>query len=327
MKKNKTCFSKSTALAVICLFLFSSCSSENKDVQTTSAETTTVVTTSPKIEEPASEDEPIKWAEYISDSYVELIDYTQTESDNGKYNISICAVADLATNPELTVKNLYKQSRLIFRQFKKCRTLDMLSVSFVDEQENSKVYMSYDISKKKISSQKVDDEKWDGEVITRISENFVIDDSLTGILKSEKEIREQLDPVLSNLENYLEKSYSDPTVTFDYTEYKVTIDCFLENSQSCFEENIEKWLNLCLETQEKCIEIDNIVSLTLDDCDINFNLYSDFENKKMISFTNGKLTYNTRRKELNDFYKEGTIRQQNLNQEIKNKLEGNQALN
>ena len=183
MKKNKTCFSKSTALAVICLFLFSSCSSENKDVQTTSAEITTVATTSPKIEEPTSEDEPIKWAEYISDSYVELIDYTQTESDNGKYNISICAVADLATNPELTVKNLYKQSRLIFRQFKKCRTLDMLSVSFVDEQDNSKVYMSYDISKKKISSQKVDDEKWDGYSIPEIADNFKSDSSLSDSLK------------------------------------------------------------------------------------------------------------------------------------------------
>lgn len=324
MKKNKSCFSKSTALAVICLFLFSSCSSENKDVQTTSAEITTVATTSPKIEEPTSEDEPIKWAEYISDSYVELIDYTQTESDNGKYNISIRAVADLATNPELTVKNLYKQSRLIFRQFKQCRTLDMLSVSFVDEQDNSKVYMSFDISKKKISNQKLDDEKWDGEVITRISENFKMDDSLKSAIKaSEEELQEIILPVLQSLENQLKQSYFDVTATFDYSQYTISVDCVLENGQSYFDGSIDKWVDLCLKTQEKSIEVKKQIDDVLKNCRVDFNLYSDSDNKKMLSFSDNILKQNSRRKEQNEYYnKSGSIRDQQCRKDIKEKLEG-----
>ena len=100
-------------LSVICVLSFSSCgsssSSQNSsEVTTTSAATT--VTTVARIDEPAGNDEPSKWAEYISDSYVKIIDYTQTASEKeGKYNITICASADLATNPELTVKNLFKQ--------------------------------------------------------------------------------------------------------------------------------------------------------------------------------------------------------------------------
>lgn len=193
------------AISVLSILPLASCSSKSNLSETTTATTTaTVITTMAKIEEPTSDDEPSKWADYISDSYVKIIDYKQTPSKaDGKFNISIRAEADLATNPDLTVKNLYKQSKLILKQFKKCNTIDVLSISFVDEQDNYKVYMSYDIPKKELTKNNFNSEKWDTSKIPYITENFIIDDSLSECITTDNNQVSALSP--NSAENSSEK--------------------------------------------------------------------------------------------------------------------------
>ncbi len=281
-------------LSVICVLSFSSCgsssSSQNSsEVTTTSAATT--VTTVARIDEPAGNDEPSKWAEYISDSYVKIIDYTQTASEKeGKYNITICASADLTTNPELTVKNLFKQSKLIFRQFKKCGALDVLSVSFAAEKDNDKPYMSYDISSDTLNEQDFDDSNWDEYSIPKITENFTADDTLEDYVKSESE--RKADDLADSFTDYLSTFYQSVEVSYDYDKDYFTASALVKNGNELLNSaNSVDWSNFVDGVVQKYESMRDTVQAKGLNSKLKISLYSDYDNSEMVTVKGNIITY------------------------------------
>lgn len=291
-------------LSVICVLSFSSCgsssSSQNSsEVTTTSAATT--VTTVARIDEPAGNDEPSKWAEYISDSYVKIIDYTQTASEKeGKYNITICASADLATNPELTVKNLFKQSKLIFRQFKKCGALDVLSVSFAAEKDNDKPYMSYDISSDTLNEQDFDDSNWDEYSIPKITENFTADDTLEDYVKSESE--RKADDLADSFTDYLSTFYQSVEVSYDYDKDYFTASALVKNGNELLNSaNSVDWSNFVDGVVQKYESMRDTVQAKGLNSKLKISLYSDYDNSEMVTVKGNIITYNARKDEYTSY--------------------------
>lgn len=291
-------------LSVICVLSFSSCgsssSSQNSsEVTTTSAATT--VTTVARIDEPAGNDEPSKWAEYISDSYVKIIDYTQTASEKeGKYNITICASADLATNPELTVKNLFKQSKLIFRQFKKCGALDVLSVSFAAEKDNDKPYMSYVISSDTLNEQNFDDSNWDEYSIPKITENFTADDTLEDYVKSESE--RKADDLADSFTDYLSTFYQSVEVSYDYDKDYFTASALVKNGNELLNSaNSVDWSNFVDGVVQKYESMRDTVQAKGLNSKLKISLYSDYDNSEMVTVKGNIITYNARKDEYTSY--------------------------
>lgn len=291
-------------LSIICVLSFSSCgsssSSQNSsEVTTTSAATT--VTTVARIDEPDGNDEPSKWAEYISDSYVKIIDYTQTASEKeGKYNITICASADLATNPELTVKNLFKQSKLIFRQFKKCGALDVLSVSFADEKDNDKPYMSYDISSDTLNEQDFDDSNWDEYSIPKITENFTADDTLEDYVKSESE--RKADDLADSFTDYLSTFYQSAEVSYDYDKDYFTASALVKNGNELLNSaNSVDWSNFVDGVVQKYESMRDTVQAKGLNSKLKISLYSDYDNSEMVTVKGNIITYNARKDEYTSY--------------------------
>lgn len=150
-------------IAIILLINLSACSNTNKSSQ--ELETTVTIQLS-------DTSEPSQWIRQ-ADS-IKIIDYSETVQEDALYDVSIVISESYTDNASYVIDKIYSDVKELISSIQNCKSINSLSVSFVNDDNNSDVFMSFEVKGENICKINADKISRDNYILQKQAEKFFI---------------------------------------------------------------------------------------------------------------------------------------------------------